>query len=37
LMADPATAAQLSVEQIFGLADAMTAAHAAYLPEALRP
>jgi alpha-galactosidase len=36
LMADPATAAQLPVERIFDLADAMTAAHADFLPEALR-
>jgi len=36
LLADPATAAQLPVEQIFALADAMVAAHAEYLPVALR-
>jgi len=36
LMADPATAAQLSVPEIFRLADAMVAAHAEYLPPALK-
>ena len=36
LMADPATAAQIPVEQIFALADAMVGAHAEYLPVALR-
>ncbi len=35
LLVDPATSAQLRVEQIFELADAMTAAHAEYLPKAL--
>jgi alpha-galactosidase len=36
MMADPATAAQIPVEKIFALADAMVAAHAEFLPEALR-
>jgi alpha-galactosidase len=36
LMADPATSAQLPVDKIFALADAMVAAHADFLPEALR-
>jgi alpha-galactosidase len=36
LMADPATAAQIPVEQIFALADAMVTAHAEYLPAGLR-
>jgi alpha-galactosidase len=35
MMADPATAAQIPVERIAALADAMTAAHARYLPAAL--
>jgi alpha-galactosidase len=37
LMADPATAAQLPVQKIFELADAMVAAHASLLPASLRP
>jgi alpha-galactosidase len=37
LLADPATSAQLPVNQIFALADAMVEAHAEYLPAALRP
>jgi alpha-galactosidase len=37
LLADPATAAQLPVNQIFALADAMVEAHAEFLPAALRP
>ena len=36
LLADPATAAQIPVEQIFALADAMIDAHQEYLPAALR-
>jgi alpha-galactosidase len=36
MLADPATAAQLSVEQIHALADAMVTAHQKYLPAALR-
>jgi alpha-galactosidase len=36
MMADPNTAASLSVEQIWQLADAMVEAHADRLPEALR-
>jgi alpha-galactosidase len=37
LLADPATSAQLPVNQIFALADAMVEAHAEFLPAALRP
>ncbi len=36
LMVDPNTAATLSVEAIWDLADAMVAAHGPLLPEALR-
>jgi alpha-galactosidase len=36
LMVDPNTAATLSVDAIWGLADAMVAAHGSLLPEALR-
>ena len=35
-MVDPNTAATLSVEAIWDLADAMVAAHGTLLPEALR-
>ena len=35
-MADPATAARLTVEEIWQLCDAMVAAHGSALPEALR-
>ena len=36
LLVDPNTAATLSVDAIWGLADAMVAAHGSLLPEALR-
>jgi alpha-galactosidase len=36
LLADPATAAQIPVEKIFAMADAMVSAHAEFLPAALK-